>query len=238
MWITHRDDPGGVPRFIETQVTVWYETLASSAVISCVFMGDALLVCWLDSLVVSSEWLMMAQLYRAFHVYSSSFAVLAVPLVAYITALGKSLSTRCYSSKPCQNVPVVLAIMQVVVSGEPNGNFFGLKTIKIAVSYYAITICLNITLTILICIRLVRMSKRITEVLGEELARTYTSAAAILIESAAFYSASGIMYLIPYALQFQVGIFFGQIWTKMSVSFLYIIFINILTTRDVNSIVI
>jgi hypothetical protein len=45
MWITHRDDPGGVPRYIETQVSVWYETLASAAVITCVFMGDALLVC-------------------------------------------------------------------------------------------------------------------------------------------------------------------------------------------------
>ena len=45
MWITHRDDPGGVPRYIETEVAVWYETLASAAVITCVFLGDALLVC-------------------------------------------------------------------------------------------------------------------------------------------------------------------------------------------------
>ena len=45
MWITHRDDPGGVERYIETEVSVWYETLASAAVITCVFLGDALLVC-------------------------------------------------------------------------------------------------------------------------------------------------------------------------------------------------
>ena len=45
MWITHRDDPGGVARYIETEVSVWYETLASVAVITCVFLGDGLLVC-------------------------------------------------------------------------------------------------------------------------------------------------------------------------------------------------
>ena len=48
MWITHRDDPGGVPGYIETEVSVWYETLASAAVITCVLLGDALLVCRLS----------------------------------------------------------------------------------------------------------------------------------------------------------------------------------------------
>jgi hypothetical protein len=44
MWITHRSDAGGVPNFIATEVNVWYETLASTSVICCIFMGDALLV--------------------------------------------------------------------------------------------------------------------------------------------------------------------------------------------------
>lgn len=112
----------------------------------------------------------------------------------------------------------VLAVIQVVVSGQPNGNFFGIETIKIAVSYYAISICMNIVLTVLICARLLQASKRISGALDEEAATVYTSAVAILVESAAFYSASGIMFLIPYAMQLQVGILFGQIWTKMSVS--------------------
>ena len=44
MWITHRNDPGGVPNFLATEVNVWYETLASTSVICCIFMGDGLLV--------------------------------------------------------------------------------------------------------------------------------------------------------------------------------------------------
>ena len=118
----------------------------------------------------------------------------------------------------------VLAVIQVVVSGEPNGNFFGITTIKIAVSYYAISICMNIVLTVLICTRLLQVSKQMAGILEEEATTAYTSAVAILVESAAFYSASGIMFLIPYALQLQVGILFGQIWTKMSVSLSHILY--------------
>lgn len=44
MWITHRDDPGGVPYYIASEITVWYQTLASTSVICCIFMGDGLLV--------------------------------------------------------------------------------------------------------------------------------------------------------------------------------------------------
>ena len=44
MWITHRNDSGGVGSFLETEVDVWYETLASTSVICCIFMGDGLLV--------------------------------------------------------------------------------------------------------------------------------------------------------------------------------------------------
>jgi len=194
MWITHRDDPGGVQIFLDTEVSVWYETLASAAVITCVFMGDALL------------------LHRLFHVYSSRFVVLAAPLAAYITAF-------------------VFAVIQVVVSGEPDGNFFGIKTIKIGVSYYAISISMNIVLTILICVRLFRLSKQISDILGEDVARAYTSAAAILVESAAFYSASGVMFLIPYAMQLEVGILFGQIWTKMSVICPLLIILRVVNGR-------
>lgn len=165
----------------------------------------------------------MVQLYRVFLVYGSRFAVVAVPLVAYIIAFGKfdCINSLLLTYITLKYVPV-LAVIQVVVSGEPDGNFFGIQTIKIGVSYYAISICMNIVLTILICARLLRASKEIAGVLEEGATTAYTSAIAILVESAAFYSASGIMYLIPYALQLQVGILFGQIWTKMSVSLSHI----------------
>ncbi|KAF8167193.1 hypothetical protein B0H34DRAFT_645238 [Crassisporium funariophilum] len=180
MWITHREGPGGVPGYIQTHLSVWYQTLASSSVIAGVFLGDALL------------------LYRLFVVYGRLRSVIAVPLLAYLVAFG-------------------LAVLQVVLSGLPNGNFFGNEISKIGVSYYSITICLNIVVTILICARLFRISNVVADVLGREKAKVYTSVAAILVESAAPYSLLGIMYLIPYGLKSPLAILFGQLWTKMSV---------------------
>jgi len=45
MWITFRDTAGGVPGFIATQTSVWYQTMGSASVVVMIFMGDALLVC-------------------------------------------------------------------------------------------------------------------------------------------------------------------------------------------------
>jgi len=180
MWITHRDDPGGVSNFLATQITVWYNTLASTSVICCIFMGDGLL------------------LYRLFLIYGRSYVVLIFPALAYLAAVG-------------------LAIVQVVLSGLPNGNFFGGMAAKVAIAFYVITVCLNIVLTSLICGRLLRASKQVASSLGKESAKVYTSAVAILVESSALYSVFGIMYLVPYALGVPIADLFGQLWTKTSV---------------------
>ncbi|CAA7265026.1 unnamed protein product [Cyclocybe aegerita] len=136
-------------------------------------------------------------LFRLYLIYGRRHIIVAFPILAYLVALA-------------------LAIQQVVISGEPNGDFFGLKTIRIAVAYYAITIFLNILVTVLICLRLLRVSKIIYGALGAENAKVYTSTVAILVESAAPYSVLGIMFLIPYALQSGIAILFGQLWSKMS----------------------
>lgn len=47
----------------------------------------------------------------------------------------------------------------------------------------------------------------------------YTGAVAILVESSALYSVFGIMYLVPFALGAPIADVFGQLWTKMSVSY-------------------
>ena len=63
---------------------------------------------------------------------------------------------------------IVLAVIQVVVLGQPNGNFFGIETIKICVSYYAISIYMNIILTLLICSHLLCASKEMSGILDKE----------------------------------------------------------------------
>jgi len=136
-------------------------------------------------------------LYRLFVIYGSNLLVIAFPVLAYLAAFS-------------------LAIIELVLAGKPKGDFFHGKVINFGTPYYTITIALNIIVTILICGRLWRLSKAVSQALGRDSARTYTSVASILIESAAPYSLVGIMFLIPYALGNGTAIAFGQVWAKLT----------------------
>ena len=61
------------------------------------------------------------------------------------------------------------------------------------------TIAINATMTLAIAYRLLRMRRRITATLGAEHARMYTSVAAMVVESAAVYSVTGLVFIICYA---------------------------------------
>jgi hypothetical protein len=136
-------------------------------------------------------------LYRLFIIYGSSFKVLALPVLVYVVAF-------------------VLGIIQLVVAFSPGGNFFHGRTVDIGTPYYALTISLNVVVTCLICMRLHRLSKAVSRILGRDNAVMYTSATSMFIESAAPYSIVGIAFLIPYALGDQSAIAFGQVWAKLT----------------------
>jgi hypothetical protein len=116
------------------------------------------------------------------------------------------------------NITVALAIIELVLAGKPGGNFFHGKTINFGTPYYTITIALNIIVTLLIVFRLQKLSRAVSQALGRDSARMYTSVSSILIESAAPYSLVGIMFLIPYAMGSATAISFGQVWAKLTVS--------------------
>lgn len=67
-------------------------------------------------------------------------------------------------------------------------------------SYYAISLGINIILTILITIRLLGFRRQMLASLPAEHAKQYVSIAAIIIESAALYSLFAVLFLITYAL--------------------------------------
>lgn len=111
-----------------------------------------------------------------------------------------------------------LAILELVTSFTPGGFFFGTSSVNFGVPYYSMTIGLNVLVTSLICFQLLSLSHQVREVLGEQNARLYTGAIAILVESAAPYTLIGIVFLIPYARSSPVGAAVGQIWAKFTVS--------------------
>lgn len=111
----------------------------------------------------------------------------------------------------------VFATLELVASFKPGGFFFGQKSVNFGIPYYSLTISLNIIVTALICLRLLSLSRVIRETMGEAHAKTYTSVAAIMVESAAPYSLFGIAFLIPYARGSLISIAFGQVWAKITV---------------------
>ncbi|CAA7265024.1 unnamed protein product [Cyclocybe aegerita] len=85
MWINSRDQPGGVPAYIGTQVSVWYQTMGSTTVVMMIFMGDALL------------------LYRLFIIYGSKYWVIAFPILAYLAAFSLAIIELVLAGRPGGN---------------------------------------------------------------------------------------------------------------------------------------
>lgn len=136
-------------------------------------------------------------LHRLYVIWNGNWWIMIFPVLAYLAGFA-------------------LAIIELVIAGKPGGDFFGGRTINFGTPYYTITIGLNIFVTILISVRLLRLSKAISQVLGRDSSRMYTNVVAILAESAAPYSLVGIMFLIPYAMGNDTSIGFGQVWAKLT----------------------
>lgn len=87
--------------------------------------------------------------------------------------------------------------MAILVLTESKGAVF--YNIKVQLAYLCIAVGMNIIYTILVVGRLLSLRSQIKEVLGPEHAKTYTSIAAMVIESAAMYSVLGVLYIASFS---------------------------------------
>lgn len=82
---------------------------------------------------------------------------------------------------------------------KPGASFWSLIVVKFSIAYWTLSISLNIILTLLISGRLLFFRNRIESSLGAHHAKTYSSLVAMLVESAALYSVTGLIFIISYA---------------------------------------
>jgi len=136
-------------------------------------------------------------LYRLFVIWGSNYWVVVLPGIIYCATLA-------------------LGILELVSAFKPGGFFFSGKAVNFGTPYYSITVSMNIIVTALICARLFYMSRQVREAIGVQNAKLYTSIAAILIESAAPYTAMGILFLPFYAKGNNVVVAMGQVWSKLT----------------------
>ncbi|KAH8101560.1 hypothetical protein BXZ70DRAFT_933862 [Cristinia sonorae] len=115
-------------------------------------------------------------------------------------------------------IPTLMLLASIAVSSlfawstvSPAG-FFAKITVNFALPYFAISLSLNILLTIMIVTRMLSQRTRGKAIFGDQYGRHYTSVSAIFIESAALYCLFSILLLITYALGHPVN----QIWLGLS----------------------
>ena len=85
--------------------------------------------------------------------------------------------------------------MTCYYSGRSNADFFLPLTANIVLSYSTVVIGVNFTCTVLICARILWISRNLQRTLGHEATQTYTGAAALIIESMLPYTLCGIAYV-------------------------------------------
>lgn len=82
---------------------------------------------------------------------------------------------------------------------QPGASLWTKTAVNFAIPYWSISASLNILVTLLIVGRLFYIRQRTRAVLSTSHSRTYTSIAAMLVESAALYSATALLFIITYA---------------------------------------
>lgn len=95
---------------------------------------------------------------------------------------------------------VVMGTLWTLQSSQPGLSLYSKSPQAYGTSYYAISLGVNVILTILITIRLFMYRRMILDVLPEEHARYYVSLATIMVESAALYSVLALVSIITYAI--------------------------------------
>jgi len=103
---------------------------------------------------------------------------------------------------------LAFGILELYVSGTPNANFFVGLAAHIAVTYAATSIGLNVLVTCLICGRILFYARFAQKQLGQAIAETYFSIAAIIIESALPYTLCGVAFLVSFGLNSEISILF------------------------------
>lgn len=84
-------------------------------------------------------------------------------------------------------------------SSQPGLSLYSKLPMAYGTSYYAVSLSINIILTILIILRLYLHRRHLVSKLPPQFAKHYISLAAIIVESAVMYSVFAIIFLVTYA---------------------------------------
>ncbi|KZV64550.1 hypothetical protein PENSPDRAFT_668999 [Peniophora sp. CONT] len=121
-------------------------------------------------------------LWRLYVIYNSRVVFIVFPLLMYLTAIG-------------------LSIVDLYTLATPGNSMFTSSAINFGLLYWSFSIALNVVVTAAIVGRLLYMRARVSSLSGIQHGSLYISISAMIIESAALYTITAIIFLIGYSLQ-------------------------------------
>ncbi|EPQ55005.1 hypothetical protein GLOTRDRAFT_129311 [Gloeophyllum trabeum ATCC 11539] len=117
-------------------------------------------------------------LYRCYFLYARSKSVIAIPAAVFSASI----------------IASVLFVAQVSMSS----NLYDRKSVGLGILYWGLSVSFNIIVTCFILRRLFTLRKRSRD-LSQSSGRVYTGIAAMIVESAALYSVTGLVFIICYS---------------------------------------
>jgi len=132
-------------------------------------------------------------IYRCFVLWGD-YRVIAVPCLLWLASL-------------------TLGILDVYTSGVPDSDYFSGNAQKFGLAYMSVAIGTNMTVTSIICSRILYFARYVNGGLGRTASRPYTGTVAIIVESALPFSLAGIASLVAYGLNSGISVVFLGIYT-------------------------
>ena len=158
-------------------------------------------------------------MYRCFIIWDSRWHIIALPALIYLASVGARDPCRSFAGVAhllrlrAFLVLLVLSIITVVEAALPGAFQLAGKPALVAVSWFSLSVGLNVMVTTMICVRILRIRALIRDVLSPEMSSMYTSMATMLIESAVPFSILGIGLVITVALDVGPKFAFAYVWS-------------------------
>jgi hypothetical protein len=112
---------------------------------------------------------------------------------------------------------IALAILRTAAAGQPEGSLWAPTVKRFGLPYWALSMTLNLLVTILIVGRIFWARKRLRALLGPNYGKTYTGIAAMLIESAAPYALVSFVLIVLYGIGNIANVLFVPVYCQVQV---------------------
>jgi hypothetical protein len=188
-FIDYRLFPGGPAAFEELEFSIPIDEISNVSYVIANWLADGMVI------------------YRFLVIFRNTrllplWVVMFIPVLAYMASFSLS---------------VVWLIQVSAPASSPWSNVSGANAINFTGPYFWMSLSLNISMTVAICARLIYYRKRIASVFGANHGTQYTSVAAMIVESAALYSAFALLFLIPFALNNPIQNAFIQLMGEIQI---------------------